>query len=70
MRKRIFLSGRFIACINTYLYSKFKNNLLGGGGGQIYKPSSLSIKTLKNMSLGKDGKWTFFQFEILATNID
>ena len=32
---------------------------------------SLSIKTLKNMTPGKDGKWNvFFKFEILATNID
>ena len=34
------------------------------------KPPSLSIKTLKNMTPGKDGKWIFFKFEILATNID
>ena len=38
---------------------------------KIDKPPSLSIKTLKNMTSGKDGKWnTFFKFEILATNID
>ena len=29
-RKCIFLFGRFIACINTHLYVKFKNNLSGG----------------------------------------
>ena len=35
------------------------------------KPPSLSIKALKNMTPGKDGKWhIFFKFEILATYID
>ena len=29
-RKRIFLFSRFIACINTHLYAKFKNNLSRG----------------------------------------
>ena len=29
-RKRIFLFGRFIACINTYLDAKFLKNLSGG----------------------------------------
>ena len=29
-RKHIFLLGRFIACIDTYLHAKFKNNLSGG----------------------------------------
>ena len=31
--------------------------------GEVYKndrPSSLSIKTLKNMTPGKDGKWNIF----------
>ena len=38
---------------------------------KIDKPPSLSIKTLKNMTPRKDGKWNiFFKFEILATNID
>ena len=38
---------------------------------KIDKPPSLSIKTLKNMTPEKDGKWNiFFKFEILATNID
>ena len=38
---------------------------------KIHKPSSLSIKSLKNMTPGKAGKWNFFFFmcEILATNI-
>ena len=44
-----YLFARFIACINTYLHTKFKNNL-SGGSGKIYKPPSLSIKTLKNMT--------------------
>ena len=64
-----FLFGRFIACINTYLYGKFKNNL-SGEVCKIDKPPSLSVKTLKNMTLGKDGKWIFFKFEIIATDID
>ena len=36
------------------------------------KPPSLSVKTLKNMIPGKDGKWNifFFKFEIFATNMD
>ena len=42
--------------------------------GEVYKidkPPSLSIKTLKNMTPLKDGKWNiFFKFGILATNID
>ena len=29
-RKPIFLFGRFMACNNTYLHAKFKNNLSGG----------------------------------------
>ena len=38
---------------------------------KIDKPPSLSIKTYKNMTPGKDGKWnTFFKFEVLATTID
>ena len=38
---------------------------------KIDKPPSVSIKTLKNMTSGKDGKWNiFFRFEILAINID
>ena len=38
---------------------------------KIDKLSSLSIKTLKDMTPGKDGKWNiFFKFEILAANID
>ena len=38
---------------------------------KINKPPSLSIKTLKNMTSGKDGKWNIFsKFEKLATNID
>ena len=42
--------------------------------GEVSKtdePPSLPIKTLKNMTPKKDGKWTIFlKFEILATNID
>ena len=38
--------------------------------GEVYKidkSPSLSVKTLKNMTLGKDGTWNiFFKFEILA----
>ena len=41
--KRISLFGRFIACINTYLYAKLKNNLLGGVC-KIDKPPGLFIK--------------------------
>ena len=67
--KRIFLFGRFIACINTYLHAKFKNNL-SGEVCKIDKPPNLSIKTLKDKTPGKDGKWKFFKFEILAVNID
>ena len=37
---------------------------------KIDKQPSLSVKTLKNMTPGKDGKWFSFKFEILATNID
>ena len=38
---------------------------------KIDKPSSLSMKILKNMTPEKDGKWDiFFKFEIFATNID
>ena len=33
---------------------------------KIDKPPSLSIKTFKNKAPGKDGKWIFFKFEILA----
>ena len=51
-RKRIFLFGRFIACINTYLHAKFKNNQVC----KIDKPPSLFIKTLKTLTPGKDGK--------------
>ena len=58
--KRIFLFGRFIACINTHLHLKFKNNL-SGEVCKIDKPPSLSIKTLRNMSPGKDGNGFFFQ---------
>ena len=47
------------ACINTYLYAKFKNNL-SGKVCKIDKPSSLSIKTFKNMNPRKDGKWNIF----------
>ena len=54
-RKRIFLFGRFTACINTHLYAKFKNNL-SGEVCKIDKLRSLSIKTFKNMTSGKDGK--------------
>ena len=37
---------------------------------KIDKPPSLFIKTLKNVTPGKDGKCNiFFRFEILATNI-
>ena len=54
-----FLFGRFIACINTYLHAKFKNNL-SGGVCKITKPPSLSAKTLKSMTPGKDRKWKFF----------
>ena len=64
------LFGRFIACINTYLHAKFKNNL-SVEVCKIDRPPSLSIKTFKKMTPGKDGKWNiFFKFEILATNID
>ena len=28
---------------------------------KIYKPPTLSIKTLKHMTPGKDGKWDIFQ---------
>ena len=35
------------------------------------KPPSLSIKALKNVTPGNDGKWNiFFKSEIIATNID
>ena len=37
---------------------------------KIDKPPGLSIKTLKNITPGKDGKWIFFKFEILTTDID
>ena len=37
---------------------------------KIDKPPGLSVKTLKNMTPGKDGKWIFFIFEIFATSID
>ena len=53
--RRSSLFGRFIACISIYLSAKFKNNL-SGEVGKIDKPLSLSIKTLKNMTPGKDGK--------------
>ena len=66
--KRIFLYGRFIACINTYLHVKFKNNL---SGGKCIKLTNHQVCLSKNMTPGKDGKWNFFfKFEILATNID
>ena len=55
-RKRIFLFGIFIACINTCLHAKFQNNL-SGEVCKIDKPPSLSVTTLKNMTPGKDGKW-------------
>ena len=36
---------------------------------KIDKPRSLPIKTLKDMTPGKDGKWNIFsKFETLATN--
>ena len=62
-RNRIFLFGRFIACINTYLHAKFKSNL--SEMCKIDKPPSLSIKTLKDMIPGKDGKWNLFFFSNL-----
>ena len=70
-RKHIFVFVRFIACINTYLFAKFKT-ICQGEVCKIDKPLSLSIKTLKNMTPGKDGKWniSFFKFEILETNTD
>ena len=35
------------------------------------KLPSLSIKTLKNMTPGKEGKWNIFlKFEMLVANID
>ena len=39
---------------------------------KIDKVQSLSIKTLRNMTPGKDGKWDsfFFKLEMLATNIN
>ena len=52
-----FLFGRFIACISSYLHAKFKNN---GEVRKIDRPPSLSIKTIKNMTLGNDGKWNIF----------
>ena len=71
-RKRILLFGRFIICINTHLY--YMQNLKIIFQGEVCKtdnPPSFSIKTLKNMVTGKDGKWNiFFKFEIHATNID
>ena len=50
-----FLFSRFIACIETYLHAKLKNNL-SGEVCKIDKPPSFPIKTLKNMTPGKDGK--------------
>ena len=68
--KPIILFGRFIDRIDTYLYAKFKNNL-SEETCKTDKPLSLSIKILKNMAHGKDGKWnTFFRFEIVPTNIN
>ena len=37
---------------------------------KINKPPSSSIKTLKNMTPGKDGKCIFFRFGTLETDID
>ena len=58
-RKRIFLFGRSIACISTYLHAKFINNL-SGEVCKIDRPPSLSVKTLKNVPPGNDGKWNIF----------
>ena len=58
-RKRNFLFGRLLpVLIPTYM-----RNLKIICQGEVCKngkPSSLSIKTLKNMTPGKDGKWNFF----------
>ena len=58
-RESIFLFGRFIACINTYLYGNLEM-ICQGKLCKIDKPSSLSIKTLKNMTPRKDGNGIFF----------
>ena len=47
--KRTFLFGRYIACINTYLHEKFKNNL-SGEVRKVDEPLSLSVKTVKNLT--------------------
>ena len=63
-RKCIFLFGRFIACIDAYLHAKFKN-YLSGEVCKIDKPPNLFIKTLKNMTPGKDGKWNISNLKYL-----
>ena len=68
-RKSIFLFGRLIAGINTNLHAKSKNNL-SGKVCKIDKSTSLSVKTLKNMTPEKMENAFFFKFQILVTNID
>ena len=54
-RKRIFLFGRFMACINTTYMRNFKI-ICQGEVCKTDKLPSLFPKTLKNMTPTKDGK--------------
>ena len=58
-KKHIFLFGRFIACISTYLHAKFKI-ICQGEVCKIDKSSSLFIKSLKKYAPGKDRNGIFF----------
>ena len=69
-RKRIFLLIDLLpVSIPTYMPNL--KVICQGEVCKIDRPPSLSIKLLKNLTPGKDGKRNiFFKFEILATNID
>ena len=58
-RKRISLFGRFIACISIYLSAKFKI-VYQGEVCKIDKPLSLSVKTLKSITLEEMENGIFF----------
>ena len=67
-RKRIFYSIDLLPVSVSTCQGNLKLIICQGEVCKIDKPLSLSIKTLKNMTPGKDGN--FFKFEKLATNID
>ena len=72
---RLFLRGKRRTRILFYLidlwpvsiptYMQNFKIICRGGVSKIYKPLSLCIKTLKNITLGKDEKWIFSNFKYL-----